>query len=745
MRRRQQPTPSSSSSASDSDGSDIESCFDTRDETDAETEPTDIDTDVDGDDEPDLKWIAGEENAHPPEYYLDQEDNSDKSEDEDEDYSDGSLLLLDMIEDQFDRYCKYVRKDPARIMQALSYRTLKAFFEWMLNQRQGKGGRRLAGIKSASTLGTYWKVFRLVYERATREKIEGKLNRQMHRVLRKLAKKYHLSTKKREKTAMYVEDLAEYLQTNLTTTKKRFTHGRQRIQLALFCQLAGFSGNRPSALLKLRYRDIVVTLLRDPNSGPHRILIEFTCEFTKQFLGTKDAIKFVLPEIIFDPSLILSPHVFLLGLIFADRAFAAPNLRFATQLSGLDIRPGCQQLELLFKPSMLDVPIFRKSVKTGYGYEISPYEPLTYPTLLSLMKVIGLILGLLDPTRPYCLRYNAANEFNKSGDVTDALQNMMLQHASIDTFIKHYLPRRSGDIRAIVSGYEPQKDLMRAASRMTRWIDPGRPHALTVEQSRSVDNDRRLRKLLALRAKWSHRYKGAAMKQPGYQSLGSAIVNLRQRLRATLLKQLRDKWDTEHPVDEVELQLAGLKFCDNPGISMPIIDEMPPIQKRLAETVMTLPGTTVVEEFCRRNAAIEAVAAYCHFQEGGAVAMPRGRPSTQKAGPMMAKETNPQLAAAEAEKQALSNAMLLVFTEKRTTTCFLCLGEQSLPFQKRTFKFASPGDLTKHFKRKHLARIKEGDRLRCKVCQMGLQHKNHLLNHAESIHGTVLRVRDPIA
>lgn len=101
-------------------------------------------------------------------------------------------------------------------------------------------------------------------------------------------KKHKLTKKKREKTAMYVEDLAEYLQGNITTTKKRFTHGRHRIQLTLFCQLAGFSGNRPQALLNLRYRDILVTLLRDPNSGPHRILIEFTCEFTKQFLGEKD-------------------------------------------------------------------------------------------------------------------------------------------------------------------------------------------------------------------------------------------------------------------------------------------------------------------------------------------------------------------------------------------------------------------------------------------------------------------------
>ena len=42
-------------------------------------------------------------------------------------------------------------------------------------------------------------------------------------------------------------------------------------------------------------------------------------------------------------------------------------------------------------------------------------------------------------------------------------------------------------------------------------------------------------------------------------------------------------------------------------------DEMPPIQKRLAETVMTLLGTTLEEEIRRRNASIDAVAAYCYF------------------------------------------------------------------------------------------------------------------------------------
>jgi hypothetical protein len=65
---------------------------------------------------------------------------------------------------------------------------------------------------------------------------------------------------------------------------------------------------------------------------------------------------------------------------------------------------------------MLDVPVFRKSVRTGYGYEISSHEPLTYATLLSSMKAIGVIAGFLQPRRPYCLRYNAGNEFNQSSE-----------------------------------------------------------------------------------------------------------------------------------------------------------------------------------------------------------------------------------------------------------------------------------------------------------------------------------------
>ena len=96
-----------SSSDDNSETSEIESCFNTEDEqeeTDIDTKPTDVDTDVDGNDEADLAWIAGKYNAYLPEYYLDHENDSDESVGEDEDYSDNSILLLDMIEVRFYRY-----------------------------------------------------------------------------------------------------------------------------------------------------------------------------------------------------------------------------------------------------------------------------------------------------------------------------------------------------------------------------------------------------------------------------------------------------------------------------------------------------------------------------------------------------------------------------------------------------------------------------------------------------------------
>jgi hypothetical protein len=75
----------------------------------------------------------------------------------------GDLILV--------RFCAYMQRGPVKIYTTLSIKILHTFLEWVLNQRRGEGGRRLPGIKAKSSLETFWKVYRLVYERATGGKI----------------------------------------------------------------------------------------------------------------------------------------------------------------------------------------------------------------------------------------------------------------------------------------------------------------------------------------------------------------------------------------------------------------------------------------------------------------------------------------------------------------------------------------------------------------------------------------------
>jgi hypothetical protein len=49
---------------------------------------------------------------------------------------------------------------------------------------------------------------------------------------------------------------------------------------------------------------------------------------------------FPIPEIIYDPILVLSPYVFLLGILFKARAFKFPSIDSPERVYSLDILDG---------------------------------------------------------------------------------------------------------------------------------------------------------------------------------------------------------------------------------------------------------------------------------------------------------------------------------------------------------------------------------------------------------------------
>lgn len=117
---------------------------------------------------------------------------------------------------------------------------------------------------------------------------------------------------------------------------------------------------------------------------------------------------------IFDPSLLLSPHAFLLGVLFRHKAFRASHLTSPKQLDELDIHPGERELPLPLRSDLKEVCIFRRAVKTLTGYEMSTTKTITKGMIAGWIKRVGEIMGLQYETIPYSLRYNAANEFDQS-------------------------------------------------------------------------------------------------------------------------------------------------------------------------------------------------------------------------------------------------------------------------------------------------------------------------------------------
>jgi hypothetical protein len=70
---------------------------------------------------------------------------------------------------------------------------------------------------------------------------------------------------------------------------------------------------------------------------------------------------------------------------------------------------------LHLKPELAKIPVFRKSIRTPYGWQISPDQLLLYTTHLKWIKRLGVLTGFPQITRPYYLRYRAGNAFNQSG------------------------------------------------------------------------------------------------------------------------------------------------------------------------------------------------------------------------------------------------------------------------------------------------------------------------------------------
>ncbi|KMW68180.1 hypothetical protein BDDG_12625 [Blastomyces dermatitidis ATCC 18188] len=68
----------------------------------------------------------------------------------------------------------------------------------------------------------------------------------------------------------------------------------------------------------------------------------------------KDINTFCLPEIIYNPTLVLSPHIFLLGMLFHIQLFKSLSIKTTEQLYSLSILNELNQQELSLQNDLLN-------------------------------------------------------------------------------------------------------------------------------------------------------------------------------------------------------------------------------------------------------------------------------------------------------------------------------------------------------------------------------------------------------
>ncbi|KAK6810763.1 hypothetical protein RU639_013526 [Aspergillus parasiticus] len=250
---------------------------------------------------------------------------------EDFDKAEGTIVRRERIEGRWKRYCisrtrlePKVQKwrDPEEALRQASNNDMYRFLGWCLKLERGEKCRHLKGIHKSSSLEADWKNLRGYHQRPTKTRINDHDGSEVRRGLKYLVHENELDTQPAKKTPGLYRDIGPFNKTILSTQEKKFHLGFQRIQ----------------------FKDLQISLQKDPRGGPAVRLIELTASGTKKFLGQTKLTTFALPEVIYGPSLVLCPYTLIFGILFQSRAFRNPNLTSNTKLRNLFISKGCEQL-----------------------------------------------------------------------------------------------------------------------------------------------------------------------------------------------------------------------------------------------------------------------------------------------------------------------------------------------------------------------------------------------------------------
>jgi hypothetical protein len=409
------------------------------------------------------------------------------------------------------------------------------------------------------------------------------------------------------------------------------------------------------------------------------------------------------------------------------------------KLRSLFVEGGRQQMPLPLKPEVEEYYIFCKTEVVNGQPVLLWDQPMLSGTMSARLRNLGEIHGWLQSMFAHRMRYGGGKMLNSSDAVSEAQQNLIMKHADSRTFLNHYLPRHvDTDMQNVMNGRQPNKSLMRAITRMSRWIDTRRPRHLTPAQRASIREHpeyvEAVRRLNEQTEKCT--YDSSEQMQLRRDKFAREKLNTFGRLERALRKKVRSEFDRKQANIDIERQLSGAAIDNEEAKNVLRTDSMLPEQIDLLEKLLTWPTCHSLEaEWQRRNAAVAAISQYCCHLEGGPLRGRRKRPTPSDEPDEEHTVTGERTTKIASISPEISKEQLLlekagnyIRKAKKPRRCFQCYGNNLLSVHHRTHKYSEYKSTLRHFREKHLQ-----DR-RCHMCSEDLLHEMHLRRHAEDVH-----------
>lgn len=332
------------------------------------------------------------------------------------------------------------------------------------------------------------------------------------------------------------------------------------------------------------------------------------------------------------------------------------------------------------------------------------------------------------------------------GDAPDSVRDQMMRHdPKFATFSGAYLNENARfDLQNAFLEEEKQDQLFRmfAHVSLTRdpravrdmvpeevWINtPPDPEIVALEEERAALKQGR------------YRIEGHVAEKR-IRELTNKISTKRATRDRTIVKEYREYYFYNRPTWDIEAQARDV---EEEAYEVPTIDLTIPERARLADLLCFQPNNWTDEEATQYHIeATNLMVALCGRKEAGRAGRTQRRPQAVS----FLNLGSPKLDAVSDICPEHDMFPLLM----DATQCPVCIGDETLSLEERTFRWCRPTVRNDHFDDRHLGEWERaeqrGEAIKCEhpKCRREIfDHLDHFRSHVQSVHGVPLRSSEQV-